>query len=90
MSEMFHLRLRRLREAKGWDVAKLAKKSDVSKKHIQALEADRGEIPTWYAITKLAVTLDTNPFYLSTGDGDFRPHRVQRRRFEETNLSQRS
>jgi len=77
MKEKFHDRLKRLREANGWSLSKLARRGDLSEENIALLEADSSQIPTWIAIIKLASALGINPFYLASGEGDEKPFRIR-------------
>jgi transcriptional regulator with XRE-family HTH domain len=77
MREKFHERLNKLREAKGWSLATLAKRSDLSERKIAVLESDPRQVPTWITIIKLASALGCNPFFLASGDGDHKPFRIR-------------
>jgi transcriptional regulator with XRE-family HTH domain len=76
MQEAFHERLKRLREAKGWNPSKLAKKSQMNESSIVALETDSRHAPSWIAISKLASALKTNPIFLASGEGNDKPFHV--------------
>ena len=69
MQACFHERLKRLREAKGWNLRHLAKKCHVSEEHLAVLEADSRHVPTWRDISRLASALGINPVYLASGAG---------------------
>jgi len=79
MKEYFHERLKRLREAKSWSRSHLAKKSRLDKELLGALETDVRQVPSWFAVSKLASALGTNPLYLATGEGDDKPMHVSSR-----------
>jgi len=87
MTEPFHMRLQRLREAKGWDIERLAKRSGVSKKLLKLLEEDERQVPAWHSIIYLAVVLETNPFYLASGEGNSKPYHVQQNDAEAAHIS---
>ncbi len=70
MMEHFHKRLKRLREAKGWSQSCLSEKSQISQFRISILESDSQQTPSWPQIRKLARALDTNSFYLASGEGN--------------------
>jgi len=77
MKETFHERLKRLREANGWSLSKLAQRANLNEENIALLEADSRQVPSWIAISKLASALGSNPFYLASGEGDQKPFRIR-------------
>lgn len=87
MNESFHERLKRLREAKGWDVSHLGTRSRLLETTITALENDPGQTPAWIAISKLARALGTNPYYLASGDGSDKPYQVPHRGLPDVGAS---
>lgn len=89
MKEDFHERLKRLREAKGWSLSHLGKRSHLSETTLAALEADSHHAPGWITISKLSSALGTNPFYLASSDGDDKPFKVMYRRTDEVTATSR-
>jgi transcriptional regulator with XRE-family HTH domain len=87
MNASFHQKLKRMREAKGWSPAHLAKRSGLKEGLIARLEADPREVPSWPSISRLSNALGTNPYYLATGDGDGRPFHARRAPFVDTAYS---
>lgn len=83
MIETFHQRVTRLREAKGWSLSKLSKRSGLSETLVAEIETNHNHIPTWLTIAKLASALHTNPYYLASGDGDDKPYLARHRDMAE-------
>jgi transcriptional regulator with XRE-family HTH domain len=79
MKETFDQRLKRLRLAKGWSLSQLGNLSQLSEKILITLETESHVIPKWNTIRRLASALDTNAFYLASGDGDDKPFHVSYR-----------